>query len=379
MATERAAHSIPVNDFQSDRESFDDWVRLFEEAVGLATNAAADRKEPLYKRWLPLKLDTRSRELLKSCNQTATWAALKKELKNFLVDPQEKYNWQTNRVTPSWDGKESFHVLANKIKRLVDLYEEAEDKKNLYFFRFRMALPTDYRRAIDLGCDETKRTIDEAKKMAFRFQMSQMDGNPPTDAGRLATDKNVSFAGAALSDDRLKSVEMAVQGVNVRLDTMDSKMDKPGVSRDNSGNQDRQEYYRQSSSRDSSYRSQDRDRRRDDSNDHHSSRSWRDDSRRREDSRRRDDSRDWRDKRDRCDSRDSRDSRGWRGDRNSDSRREGRDRGGSRDSGSRDRRDDRSSKSDADNHRLATLELEPMFEKFCSLVMENSKQDKPVN
>ena len=67
---ERATHSIPVTEFASDRESFDDWIALFEDAVVLATNAPADRKEELFRKWLPLKLDTRSRDLYKNCDTT---------------------------------------------------------------------------------------------------------------------------------------------------------------------------------------------------------------------------------------------------------------------------------------------------------------------
>ena len=196
---ERATHSIPVGEFRSDQDSFDDWIKLFEDAVVLATNAQDDRKEELYKKWLPLRLDTRTRELLKGCDLTARWEPLKVELKDLLIDPQEKYNWQAHRTQLTWDGKESFHVLSNKIKRLVDLYDAAANKENEYFFRFRQALPMDYRRAIDLGCDEAKRTIDEAKKMCFRFQMSQVDSNPPAESGRLAPEKNVSFTGAAMA------------------------------------------------------------------------------------------------------------------------------------------------------------------------------------
>ena len=71
MATEKATHSIPVADFQSDVDSFDDWIRRFEGAVVLATNAPEDRKETLYKKWLGLKLDTKARELYNGCNQAA--------------------------------------------------------------------------------------------------------------------------------------------------------------------------------------------------------------------------------------------------------------------------------------------------------------------
>ena len=375
MATEKAAHSIPVDNFRSDQDSFDDWVKLFEDAVALATNAAEDREEPLCKRWLPLKLDERSRGLLKSCKKDAAWVDLKKELKGFLVDPQEKYNWQVNRLTPAWDGKESFHVLASKIKRLVDLYSERENKKSEYFFRFRQALPTDYRRAIDLGCDETKRTIDEAKKMAFRFQMSQMDSNPTSDAGRLAVEKNASFTGAAMSDDRLSSIETALQDLDERLDAFDSKLDrvksrsrKPHDQSESSDEHQQHPSSRKSRHHDERNRSRDgydhHDRDYDDY--HSSSRNRQEDSVRRRHEQPRYDSQDCHEGSRRRD-RDHYDHKGsWRDNRDfRDSR--GRD----HDSDRHDDRDDEGS-----GHRLATLDMESCFMKFCSMVVDSDNKSR---
>ena len=134
MTTEQATHSIPVATFQSEVDNFDDWIELFEGAVELATNAPNDRKESLFKKWLPLKLDNRSCDLLKNCDITAPWKDLKIALKALLIDPQEQYNWQTRRTTVLWDGRESFHTLSNRIKRLVDLYDEGTNKSQEYFF-----------------------------------------------------------------------------------------------------------------------------------------------------------------------------------------------------------------------------------------------------
>ena len=198
MATEQATHSIPVGCFQSEIDNFDDWIKLFEDAVELATNAPNERKETLFKKWLPLKLDKRTRDLLKNCDTTAVWKDLKIALKALLIDPQEQYNWQTRRTTVLWDGKESFHTLCNRIKRLVDLYDEGANKDQEYFFRFREALPTDYRRAIDLSCDEKKRTIEEAKKIAFQVRYLQADSDP-AGTDRLAPDKDLAHMGAAAS------------------------------------------------------------------------------------------------------------------------------------------------------------------------------------
>ena len=206
MAGERATHSIPVDTFRSEEDSFDDWIKLFEDAVVLSTNAPEDRKEALYKKWLPLKLDKRTRDLLKNCDLAARWETLKAALKALLIDPQEQYNWQTRRTTLVWDKKESFHAFANRVKRLVDLYDGGADKAREYFFRFRQGLPTDYRQAIDLGCDETKRTMEEAKKIAFRLQYSQAKSNAQTAEGGAGPKKTMSFTGAAMSDDRLKTL-----------------------------------------------------------------------------------------------------------------------------------------------------------------------------
>ena len=68
---------------------------------------------------------------------------------------------------------------------------------------------------IDLGCNEKERTLDEVKKMAFRFQMSQVDGTHAAHGGGSAMGGSamggsVSVTGAAISDDRLTSVEMAL-------------------------------------------------------------------------------------------------------------------------------------------------------------------------
>ena len=222
---EHATHSIPISTFDSYTENFADWVALFEDAVVLATNAPEDRKSDLFKMWLPLKLDTRSHNLYKNCSIEAdtTWEAIKTELAALLIDPQEKYNWQINRTTVLWDGKESFHILANKIKRLVDLYDEGANKEKEYFFRFRQALPANYRSAIDLGCDETKRTIDEAKKMAFRFQMAQADTNPPDSSERVGPKPFASFTAASMYEDRIDSLEREMGKLFTRISKLENE------------------------------------------------------------------------------------------------------------------------------------------------------------
>ena len=136
MATEKAANSIPVEAFRPDEDDFDEWVERFERAITLATNVTDKRrKDELCLNWISLKLDDRARIMLGNCKEKE-WAKLKVELKDLLIDPQEKYNWRARRATITWDGKESFHVLAANIIRAVDKYDPKGNKEQEYFFRF---------------------------------------------------------------------------------------------------------------------------------------------------------------------------------------------------------------------------------------------------
>jgi len=152
MATDKATSTIPVDTFRTSHDDFDEWIKLFEQAVVLGTGVTeADRKIQLWKSWLPYKLDDEARIILRSIT-TQVYADIKTELQKLLIDPQEAYNWQTNRSTIQWDGKESFHALAVRVQRAVDKYDPESSKPKEYFFRFRQALPKKYRNAIDLGC-----------------------------------------------------------------------------------------------------------------------------------------------------------------------------------------------------------------------------------
>ena len=208
---------IPINNFNSEEDDFSEWIILFESAVELATDVTDEaQKLKLFEMWLPLKLDNRCRSLLKNCTY-GNWKELKIELGKLLVDPQEQYNWQAHRSTITWDGKESFHVLATRVRRLVNLFDAKSNKEREYFFRFRAALPSLYRRAIDLGCDETKQNIEEAKKIAFRVQMAEADSNPTGDTSRLASTQPATFVGASMHDEqsmweRIQALEKEVQG-----------------------------------------------------------------------------------------------------------------------------------------------------------------------
>ena len=220
---DRPAYQLAVSNFRSEVDDFDTWLGLFESAVKLAYNTADDATLHTHcKNWLSLKLDDEARTVYGNVVD-ATWIGIKKELKKLLVNPQDKYNWRARVRSIVWDGTESLHSLATRVKRNVDKYGLEGGKESEYFFRFRLALPPEYRKAIDLACgdDETECTIDNAKKVALRLQMANADA--VVTASGTAVDRTVAFTGAAMSDDRLKSIEMTLQGIAIWKDNMEAK------------------------------------------------------------------------------------------------------------------------------------------------------------
>ena len=100
----------------------------------LATGVTdADRKAVLLKKWLSMKLNAAARMILKSCDLAADWETLIAEFKSKLVTPQDKRNWRSGRKRTTWDGVESFHVLAERAKRTVDRYEDDPREKDYFF------------------------------------------------------------------------------------------------------------------------------------------------------------------------------------------------------------------------------------------------------
>ena len=221
----RPATSIPCNSFNSDVDHLPDFIPIFENACIVATNPSDSEKESTFLQWFPLKLDKRARNLFNSIHQAnKSWAAIWAELKKLLIDPQERYNWRAKKSTIKWDGKETFHALETRVKRAVDLYEDPAVVKSEYFFRFRAALPKEYRKAIDLGCEENGRTIENAKKCALRLQLALADDDDD------ASSKNVAFSGAAMADntknDRLKALEIGFQELSLQIENLSESMQK---------------------------------------------------------------------------------------------------------------------------------------------------------
>ena len=219
---EKPASSINCKDFRSDIDDFEQWVTKFERAVKLATNVRDnDQLYYLYKEWLPLKLDEAAYAIWLQTTKTR-WPDLREELISLLVDPQEKYKWQAKLTTIKWDGKESFHALASRVKRAVDKYDKemSQDYKNReYFFRFRAAFKKPMRRCIDMGCSENNRTIEAAKDIVLRYQITTADddGNNPTDTVDL---KGATFSNADFHLDQAANIEMSLAEITTKLDNL---------------------------------------------------------------------------------------------------------------------------------------------------------------
>ena len=235
MAVEEAACDIPINTFRPEIEDLDDWFSRYELAVVLATNETdEDRKVFLYKAWLPLKLDDPTRMLHSQCTAT-TWAGLKKELKDLLVTPEEKYHWRAGRKRIVWNGKDNFHVLAAKVKRSVDMYDN-QPRESDYFHNFRLALPLKYQQAIDWECEAE--TLDEAKKIAFKCQAvlateKELEGPRGAEGGGTP----IPFIGATLTNERLNDIEMAMQNMSIKVDNLTAEWEQTRQSRCQTGNQ----------------------------------------------------------------------------------------------------------------------------------------------
>ena len=94
-ATNERASSIPVDPFCSGVDDLDEWFEIFENAVKLAMNPSTDeRKAELCIAWLPIKLDGEARAVFKQIPTTFTYAQIKAQLKERLVDPNEVYKWK---------------------------------------------------------------------------------------------------------------------------------------------------------------------------------------------------------------------------------------------------------------------------------------------
>ena len=221
LPKERAASKINVKDFDSKNDDFEKWVKLFEIAVKLATNAVGDRRQILYKEWLPLKLDDHARGLHETIDEQSTWEEIKNQLATDLIDPQEQAKWQDGIITVKWDGTESILSLANQVKRLVDKYERdmpRQYKEREYFDRFLAAFKKPMRRFIKMACPTDDRSLDTAMEAAQRYQLAHADGD--TDERGTGSQKSVSFNAGILHADRATSVEKSMAEISTQLENL---------------------------------------------------------------------------------------------------------------------------------------------------------------
>ena len=233
MAVEEAACDIPINTFRPEIDDLDDWFSRYELAVVLATNETDDdQKIFLYKSWLPLKLDDSTRMLHSQCTST-TWAALKKELKDLLITPEERYNWRAGRKRIMWNGKDSFHVLAAKVKRSVDMYDD-QPRESDYFHNFRLSLPLKYQQAIDW--ESEAETLDEAKRIAFKCQAMLASGKEQEGPrGAEGGGTPIPFIGASLTNERLNELEEALQRMSIKVDNLTTEIEQSRKSHNQTG------------------------------------------------------------------------------------------------------------------------------------------------
>ena len=296
MMAEKRVTDIPVEIFRHGIDHFESWVKLFEKAIDLSYKGASEAdRATACEQWLPLKLDDKTR-LIYGGVTGATWESIKTNLQKALVDPHDEYMWHSRRATIIWDGVESFQSLGTRIMREVDTYQTTE-RETEYFFRFRLALPKDYKRALDLGCSKTTRTIKHAIDIAERLRVADSDA---VESGATATPKpihkDLSFSVAAMYDDRIRYLEREMEKIKIRLDNLEENHE---CSRchdryHNSGHDDYSDY-----------------------NDHDDHSDTRDhgDTRDHSDIRDQGDTRDHGDTRDQTDTRDHRDDHCYRGDR----------------------------------------------------------------
>ena len=205
MADTRSVTSLPIHNFRTDIDDPVVWLPLFEDTVEMCLHPAdANAKNTLLKKWFPLKVDDRARQKLLGIT-TQVWDEIKAAFIKSLANPQEEYNWHARRQTITWDGVEPFHDLATRIRRAVDKYEPEAVRQNEYFFRFRMALPKDYKREIDIWCPRNNRTIAEAQDIAERVRLANAEERAET-LGAAAPTQPTSFIAAAMTGDRVDAI-----------------------------------------------------------------------------------------------------------------------------------------------------------------------------
>ena len=234
----RGASSINCRDFDSKKDDFGRWIQKFEKAVKLATNArdGDDQLHFLYKEWLSLKLDDDATSHLDTLDtERLDWDQIKDQLAELLIDPQEELLWRSREVTVVWDGQESVHLLANRIKRGVDKHYKAYPqavRELEYYNRFRVAFEWPIKRVIDVATPKGHQTLANATNAVSCYLLSSQSekaakGGAQTKAGDPY--KAVQFAGPQLNSgqlhpDRATSLETSMASLATSMENMSLSM-----------------------------------------------------------------------------------------------------------------------------------------------------------
>ena len=268
----KGTSNIGIEHFKSGVDDFDEWVVLFESAVNLATMATTlAEKHASYWEWLPLRLDKPARAMHAQAKdqvqaharaqnpvRDATWPELRTALESLLIDPLEGHKWHAKLMTIKWDGIESLHVFASRVISAVNKFDKNMDetyKEREYFLRFRMGLPTQpYQDAIDLNVGFEGGTLEKAKLVALRVQLTQMNTGKeqkqvgfanalmPSNYGNVSSsDQYVAMAApsgpkdssaqpskvygnASMQDNRTSSLEASLAGIHTKLENISVDM-----------------------------------------------------------------------------------------------------------------------------------------------------------
>jgi hypothetical protein len=100
---------------------------------------------------------------------------------------------------------------ANRNEKLL----KDDAQKEAYFFRFRMAMPQKYKKAIDMGTTRSNKNIVDALDIALRLQMSERNEDP------LPKSVGVTLAAAlepSSMQNRLKMLELEMRSLSTKID-----------------------------------------------------------------------------------------------------------------------------------------------------------------
>ena len=230
---ERVSGELPVDKFPYGTADADweQWVRRFEKAVKVATNAATpERLEELCLLWIPLKLNDEAQSIYEKCaNKERDWQSLKAELAEALEDPMIRRKWARYPDAYKKPASMSLQVYRANIIGLVNKYSSAlatdPTAYNIELYnRFVNGLAVDYREYIEESIPYSKETLDNAYSQALKHE------------AKLAK-KSVEFSGAtaaAMTDaekDGMEKMRLDLEKVKTQLSAQKRESSTEGRNR----------------------------------------------------------------------------------------------------------------------------------------------------